>query len=182
MVLSYNLPHGVHYDGRQWVADRPANTRKGGGIFLHVNGDGATAGCVSVSRPMMARLLRWLDPAREPRIVMGPAARVPPLRPRADAGRAATAGGREPPRSGPDTGPYGPERVRYLAARRVPIGLNQGISDRLRLEVPARTWLASSLVPAPRSVAPASASGPSAGVLRRLERLTAGMENSRPRP
>lgn len=46
------------------------STRSGGGIFLHVNGPGATAGCVSVSRAKMAGLLAWLDPAADPRIVI----------------------------------------------------------------------------------------------------------------
>jgi L,D-peptidoglycan transpeptidase YkuD (ErfK/YbiS/YcfS/YnhG family) len=72
VVLDYNLPSGVHFNGREWVASQPANTHKGGGIFLHVNGDGATAGCVSVSRAHMRSILRWLDPADHPRIVMGP--------------------------------------------------------------------------------------------------------------
>jgi L,D-peptidoglycan transpeptidase YkuD (ErfK/YbiS/YcfS/YnhG family) len=76
VVLNYNLPSGVHFNGREWVASHPANTHKGGGIFLHVNGDGATAGCVSVSRPNMRTLLRWLDPSDHPRIVMGPRAQL----------------------------------------------------------------------------------------------------------
>ena len=73
MILDYNLPSGVHVDGGQRVATVPADTRKGGGIFLHVNGDGATAGCVSVARPTMRTVLTWLDPTALPRIVMGPA-------------------------------------------------------------------------------------------------------------
>ena len=76
VVLDYNLPRGVHLDGRQRVASQPADTRKGGGIFLHVNGDGATAGCVSVTRPVMRTILQWLDPSAHPRIVMGPAAQL----------------------------------------------------------------------------------------------------------
>lgn len=35
----------------------------GSGIFLHVNGSGATAGCVSVSESRMTWLLRWMRPA-----------------------------------------------------------------------------------------------------------------------
>jgi L,D-peptidoglycan transpeptidase YkuD (ErfK/YbiS/YcfS/YnhG family) len=72
VVLDYNLPSGVHQVGQQWVAGQPANTHKGGGIFLHVNGKGATAGCVSVPRQVMRTILQWLDPADSPRIVMGP--------------------------------------------------------------------------------------------------------------
>lgn len=45
---------------------------RGAGIFLHVNGTGATAGCVSVAEPDMIALMRWLDPAKHPRITMAP--------------------------------------------------------------------------------------------------------------
>ncbi|WP_329341224.1 L,D-transpeptidase family protein [Streptomyces sp. NBC_00663] len=44
---------------------------RGAGIFLHVNGAGATAGCVSVSGEAMRRILRWADPGREPHIAIG---------------------------------------------------------------------------------------------------------------
>ena len=72
-VLDFNLPAGVTRaaDG-QLVAAQPADTRLGGGIFLHVSGPGATAGCVSVPRATMRATLRWLDPAQHPVIVMGP--------------------------------------------------------------------------------------------------------------
>ena len=72
VVLDYNLPSGVKWRNGQRIATNPANTRKGGGIFLHVNGSGATAGCVSVSRQKMRRVLRWLSPDLRPVIVMGP--------------------------------------------------------------------------------------------------------------
>ncbi|HYO31717.1 MAG TPA: L,D-transpeptidase family protein [Nocardioidaceae bacterium] len=74
VVVGFNLPRGVHYSRsrRQWVATSPADTKRGGGIFLHVRGDGLTAGCVAMSRPEMRWLLRWLRPAAEPRVVMGP--------------------------------------------------------------------------------------------------------------
>ncbi|PBC65143.1 hypothetical protein BKI49_05735 [Streptomyces sp. Tue6028] len=51
---------------------RPVRGR-GAGIFLHVNGRGATAGCVSVSREAMRRVLAWADPARDPHIAIGTA-------------------------------------------------------------------------------------------------------------
>jgi L,D-peptidoglycan transpeptidase YkuD (ErfK/YbiS/YcfS/YnhG family) len=72
-VLDFNLPVGVARaaDG-QLVAAEPADTRLGGGIFLHVSGPGATSGCVSVDRATMRSALRWLDPAQHPVIVMGP--------------------------------------------------------------------------------------------------------------
>jgi L,D-peptidoglycan transpeptidase YkuD (ErfK/YbiS/YcfS/YnhG family) len=72
-VLDFNLPGGVHRttDGQR-VAAEPADTRLGGGIFLHVSGPGATSGCVSVPRTVMRSVLRWLDPAAHPVLVMGP--------------------------------------------------------------------------------------------------------------
>jgi L,D-peptidoglycan transpeptidase YkuD (ErfK/YbiS/YcfS/YnhG family) len=44
---------------------------RGAGIFLHVNGDGATAGCVSAPGVFMDKLMRVLDPARVPVIAVG---------------------------------------------------------------------------------------------------------------
>jgi L,D-peptidoglycan transpeptidase YkuD (ErfK/YbiS/YcfS/YnhG family) len=50
----------------------PANPPRGSGIFLHVFGSGATAGCVALSESDLVRVLRWLDPAAAPRIVLAP--------------------------------------------------------------------------------------------------------------
>ncbi|MCX4450165.1 L,D-transpeptidase [Streptomyces sp. NPDC087866] len=50
--------------------DKPVRGR-GAGIFLHVNGSGATAGCVSVPADAMDRILAWADPARSPHIAIG---------------------------------------------------------------------------------------------------------------
>ncbi|MET8447557.1 L,D-transpeptidase family protein [Streptomyces sp. NPDC005209] len=44
---------------------------RGAGIFLHVNGKGATAGCVSVPVDAMRRILQWADPAAKPHIAIG---------------------------------------------------------------------------------------------------------------
>ncbi len=44
---------------------------RGAGIFLHVNGSGATAGCVSVPRAFMRLAMNRLDPARLPVIAIG---------------------------------------------------------------------------------------------------------------
>lgn len=44
---------------------------RGAGIFLHVNGRGATAGCVSVPRRVMQTVLARLDPVRRPVIAIG---------------------------------------------------------------------------------------------------------------
>jgi L,D-peptidoglycan transpeptidase YkuD (ErfK/YbiS/YcfS/YnhG family) len=72
VVLDYNLPSGVYGSGDQRFASSTANTAAGGGIFLHVNGPGSTAGCVSVGRKAMRKILRWLNPAQHPVIVMAP--------------------------------------------------------------------------------------------------------------
>jgi L,D-peptidoglycan transpeptidase YkuD (ErfK/YbiS/YcfS/YnhG family) len=60
---AYALVVGFNYE-------RPVRGR-GAGIFLHVDGSGATAGCVSVSEEAMRRVLAWVDPARGPRIAIG---------------------------------------------------------------------------------------------------------------
>jgi L,D-peptidoglycan transpeptidase YkuD (ErfK/YbiS/YcfS/YnhG family) len=52
--------------------DRPVRGR-GAGIFLHANGSGLTAGCVSISESSLVRLLRWLDPRAAPHIAIGTA-------------------------------------------------------------------------------------------------------------
>ncbi|MEU7330560.1 L,D-transpeptidase family protein [Streptomyces parvus] len=52
--------------------EQPVRNR-GAGIFLHVNGRGATAGCVSVPADAMAEILAWADPEREPHIAVGTA-------------------------------------------------------------------------------------------------------------
>jgi L,D-peptidoglycan transpeptidase YkuD (ErfK/YbiS/YcfS/YnhG family) len=53
--------------------NRPPNAvrYRGAGIFLHVNGPGATAGCVSVPLSTMRAIITWLDPAQHPRIAIG---------------------------------------------------------------------------------------------------------------
>ncbi|MEV4948637.1 L,D-transpeptidase family protein [Streptomyces sp. NPDC053755] len=57
LVVGFNYRHPVR--GR------------GAGIFLHVNGRGATAGCVSVPADAMRQILAWADPARRPHIAIG---------------------------------------------------------------------------------------------------------------
>ena len=72
VVIDYNLPSGVYRSGSQRFAANTANTAAGGGIFLHVNGRGSTAGCVSVGRKAMRKIVRWLDPGQHAVIVMAP--------------------------------------------------------------------------------------------------------------
>lgn len=43
----------------------------GSAIFLHLSIGAATAGCVTLPEPELLPLLRWLNPARSPRIAMG---------------------------------------------------------------------------------------------------------------
>jgi L,D-peptidoglycan transpeptidase YkuD (ErfK/YbiS/YcfS/YnhG family) len=60
-VINYNIPVVV------------ANPPRGSGIFLHVMVPGrATAGCVALAVADLLTILRWLDPAASPRIVMAP--------------------------------------------------------------------------------------------------------------
>lgn len=53
---------------------RPRGADRGGGIWLHVDHQGPTQGCVSLSERHMKELLRTLDPDRHPVVVMGDAA------------------------------------------------------------------------------------------------------------
>lgn len=73
-VLDYNLPDGTVTRDARGVrrTSEPANTRAGGGIFLHVSKGQPTAGCIAVERPRMRDLMRWLDPAADPVLVVGP--------------------------------------------------------------------------------------------------------------
>ncbi|HSS68078.1 MAG TPA: L,D-transpeptidase family protein [Nocardioidaceae bacterium] len=74
IVVGFNLPGKIHYSParHQWVADDRAYKHRGGGIFLHVRGDGYTAGCVAMSRAQMRWLVQWVRPGAYPRLVMGP--------------------------------------------------------------------------------------------------------------
>ncbi|MFP1624331.1 hypothetical protein ACLB9X_03750 [Streptomyces sp. 5K101] len=52
---------------------RPLGSDKGGGVWIHVDHDGPTQACISLPRDAMRELVRALDPAKRPVIVMGPA-------------------------------------------------------------------------------------------------------------
>jgi len=65
------------YDYGAVIAYNDARTPGlGSAIFLHVTTGRPTAGCVSLPADELLAVLRWLDPARSPRIVMGVAAAV----------------------------------------------------------------------------------------------------------
>jgi L,D-peptidoglycan transpeptidase YkuD (ErfK/YbiS/YcfS/YnhG family) len=55
----------------------PIVPRRGSGIFLHVTATGGpTLGCVSLARPQLVTVLRWLRPEAKPLIVIGTAAKI----------------------------------------------------------------------------------------------------------
>ncbi|MFJ9606981.1 L,D-transpeptidase family protein [Kitasatospora sp. NPDC101176] len=69
VAINYNrVPGNSPLDPR-----RPMGAKKGGGIWIHVDHDGPTHGCVSIPEDKMAELIRTLDPAAHPVIVMGDA-------------------------------------------------------------------------------------------------------------
>ncbi|MCH9830949.1 MAG: L,D-transpeptidase family protein [Actinomycetia bacterium] len=71
-VMDFNLPKGKITQGVNGVnrTDAPANTSRGGGIFLHVSNGTKTAGCIAVPEKYMKKILNWLDPKKNPVIVI----------------------------------------------------------------------------------------------------------------
>ena len=66
------LDFGKQYQLAVVVDFNPGQVRhRGAGIFLHVNGRGATAGCVSAPRPFLQRVMAKLDSAKDPVIAVG---------------------------------------------------------------------------------------------------------------
>jgi L,D-peptidoglycan transpeptidase YkuD (ErfK/YbiS/YcfS/YnhG family) len=66
------LDFGRQYQLAVVVDFNPGQVRhRGAGIFLHVNGQGATAGCVSAPRAFLQRVMAKLDPERAPVIAVG---------------------------------------------------------------------------------------------------------------
>ena len=49
---------------------RPVVPGRGSGIFLHAQTGGPTQGCISLPRPDLLRVLRWLRPEMSPRIAI----------------------------------------------------------------------------------------------------------------
>ena len=68
IAINYNRVPGTSPLDQQ----RPEGDAKGGGVWLHVDHDGPTQGCVSLKPKVMRELLRTLDPDRHPVVVMGP--------------------------------------------------------------------------------------------------------------
>ncbi len=57
IVIDFNRPNPVRH--------------RGSGIFLHVNGSGTTAGCVSAPNGFIRTAMKTLDPAKKPVIAIG---------------------------------------------------------------------------------------------------------------
>ncbi|KUL49476.1 MULTISPECIES: L,D-transpeptidase family protein [unclassified Streptomyces] len=55
---------------------RPLGEEKGGGLWIHVDHEGPTKGCVALPRSRMRQLLRLLRPEHRPVVVMGPRAEL----------------------------------------------------------------------------------------------------------
>jgi L,D-peptidoglycan transpeptidase YkuD (ErfK/YbiS/YcfS/YnhG family) len=49
----------------------PVVPNRGSGIFLHVQIGKATSGCISLRRPALVRVLRWLDADALPQLAIG---------------------------------------------------------------------------------------------------------------
>lgn len=72
-VLDYNLPDPKTVTtGRDGVrrTSKPADTDRGGGIFIHASNGKNTAGCVAIAKPKMRELMQWMDPAKKPTTVI----------------------------------------------------------------------------------------------------------------
>lgn len=76
LIIDYNRPPAASVSWsaqyQEYVTSQPTNVNLGFSIYLHVNGTGSTAGCVSVALTDQLRVLRWLNPSMHPRIVMAP--------------------------------------------------------------------------------------------------------------
>lgn len=55
---------------------RPAVPGKGSGIFLHAQTGGPTIGCISIAKPQLRAVLRWLRPGAAPAIAIGTSAQL----------------------------------------------------------------------------------------------------------
>ena len=72
----YNM--GPVYDYAVNIAHNAARTPgKASAIFLHVTNNAPTEGCVAVPEDTMVKILKWLDPAKSPKITIGVNAQAP---------------------------------------------------------------------------------------------------------
>lgn len=78
LVSSFDYVIAIDYNRKpgttplDWT--RPLGASRGGGIWLHVDHDGPTQGCVSIDKEHMKELLLALDPRLNPVVVMGDSA------------------------------------------------------------------------------------------------------------
>lgn len=72
LVLDFNLPPGPIAKGADGIrrTTQPADTRRGGGIFLHATDGTPTAGCIAIPVRAMRSVLQWLDPDQRPTITI----------------------------------------------------------------------------------------------------------------
>ncbi|MFI5865312.1 hypothetical protein [Streptomyces sp. NPDC051546] len=68
VAIDYNRKTGVS----PLDPTKPEGEEKGGNIWLHVDHDGPSQGCVGIPKAAMQKVLETLDPAAKPVIVMGP--------------------------------------------------------------------------------------------------------------
>ncbi|WP_328318621.1 L,D-transpeptidase family protein [Streptomyces sp. NBC_00388] len=68
-VVAINYNHKPGTTPLDWT--RPMGADRGGGVWFHVDHGGPTHGCVSLSEDRMKELLRWLEPSKNPVVVMG---------------------------------------------------------------------------------------------------------------
>ena len=80
-MVSYNpggdCEHLIYYKKQyeySLITDYNYNqiSNKGGAIFIHCLGNGATGGCVSMPREKLVEILKWLDPEKNPKILVIP--------------------------------------------------------------------------------------------------------------
>ncbi|WP_453984234.1 L,D-transpeptidase family protein [Brevibacterium casei] len=72
VAIDYNRRLGTPPTDRT----RPEGKEKGGGIWLHLDHESGTNGCVTLKEKDLLWIMRTLDPKAQPRIAMGPVAEL----------------------------------------------------------------------------------------------------------
>lgn len=68
--VGYMYTHAVVMDYNRF----PVRKGAGSAFFLHVTEGRATTGCIAIPKPDLVSIMRWIDPAAHPRILVGVAA------------------------------------------------------------------------------------------------------------
>jgi L,D-peptidoglycan transpeptidase YkuD (ErfK/YbiS/YcfS/YnhG family) len=65
----YNYAVVIDYN----TANAPGGIKQGAGsgFFLHVTDGHPTAGCVAITQTQLLKLMKWIDPKTDPRIIIG---------------------------------------------------------------------------------------------------------------